>query len=517
MRSRWQEPAAFFSAAALLLAVSALPIASLLTEAAFGPRSTAAVLFRASTWALFGRSILLASTVTGAALLVGVPLGFLLGRGDLPGRSACWLLHGFPMFLPPFLLGLGWFQLLGRQGPLGSETASSFLFGPGGAVFVLTLAFTPIVTTLTALALQGMDPSYEEAARTVAHPWRVATRILLPATWPAAALGGIVVFALAFSELGVPMLLRVRVYPVAVFARLGGVDYAPGEAFALVLPLLAVALGLLLTERWVGKRRPLTVRGLRLSHEPILLGIWRKPATGLVWAFTFLGLLPLGALFQRALLGRGFLQVGHWFGSSISDSLLTAAAAATVLTGTGLVLGHATARLRRGAGALDGLALLAFVIPATALGVGLIQVWNHRAVSMVYASAAILVVGYAARYSILGLRPLAVAVGQGPPSLEEAAAVAGAGYFRRLLRIVAPVHVRALAATWLLIAVFCLRDLETSVLYYPPGKEPLAVRIFTLEANGPEPVVAALACTLVALTGVVVGIGLLVLRARQSS
>src|SRR5437867_4158386 len=369
MRSRWQEPAAFFSAAALLLAVSALPIASLLTEAAFGARGTVAVLSSASTWALFGRSLLLASSVTAVALLLGVPLGFLLGKGDLPGRSTCWLLHGFPMFLPPFLLGLGWFQLLGRQGLVGSEAAASFLFGPGGAVFVLTLAFTPVVTTLTALALQGMDPSYEEAARTVAPPWRVATRILLPAAWPAAALGGIVVFALAFSELGVPMFLRVRVYPVAVFARLGGVDYAPGEAFALVLPLLAVALGLLLTERWLGKRRPLTVRGLKLSSEPMPLGVWRKPAASVVWAFTFLGLLPLGALFRRALMGRGFLQVGQWLGSSILDSLITAAAAATVLTGTGLVLGHAIARIRRGAGALDALALLAFVTPATALGV----------------------------------------------------------------------------------------------------------------------------------------------------
>ena len=346
MRSRWQEPAAFFSAAALLLGVSALPIASLLAEAAFGARSSVAVLSSASTWALFGRSLLLASAVTATALLLGVPLGFLLGKSDLPGRSVCWLLHGFPMFLPPFLPALGWFQLLGRQGLVGSEAGASFLFGPGGDVFVLTLAFTPVVTTLTALALQGMDPSYEEAARTVARPWRVATRILLPAAWPASALGGIVVFALAFPELGVPMFLRVRVYPVAVFARLGGVDYAPGEAFALVLPLLAVALGLLLAERWLGKRRPFTVRGLGLSREPIPLGVWRNLATGIVWTITFLGLLPLGALFHRALVGRGFLLVGQWLGSSISDSLVTAAAAATFLTGTGLVLGHATARFR---------------------------------------------------------------------------------------------------------------------------------------------------------------------------
>jgi len=58
-----------------------------------------------------------------------------------------------------------------------------------------------------------------------------------------------VVFALSVSELGVPMFLRVDAFTAAVFARLGGIRYAPGEAFALVLPLLPVALGLLFAER----------------------------------------------------------------------------------------------------------------------------------------------------------------------------------------------------------------------------------------------------------------------------
>ena len=48
--------------------------------------------------------------------------------------------------------------------------------------------------------------------------------------------------------------------------------------------------------------------------------------------------------------------------------------------------------------------------------------------------------------------------------------------------------------SWLLALVFCLRDLESAILVYPAGRDPLTVRIFTLEANGPESVVAALAC-----------------------
>jgi iron(III) transport system permease protein len=61
-----------------------------------------------------------------------------------------------------------------------------------------------------------------------------------------------------------------------------------------------------------------------------------------------------------------------------------------------------------------------------------------------------------------------------------------------------------------------LRDLELSVLYYPPGGQPLTVRIFTLEANGPPSVVAALAVVHVAMTAAVLGIGGVLLKRRTA-
>jgi iron(III) transport system permease protein len=82
---------------------------------------------------------------------------------------------------------------------------------------------------------------------------------------------------------------------------------------------------------------------------------------------------------------------------------------------------------------------------------------------------------------------------------------------------VIPIHGRAIAAAWLLAMVFCLRDLETAVLYYPPGGETLPVRIFTLEANGPPAAVAALAVLHVAITATVLALGLALLRRRSRS
>lgn len=506
---RAYEQRAILAVAAVGVAVfCVLPLGVLLARVALSPPDATSAWSSSRPWILAARSTGLALAVTAVALVVGVPLGVLVGRTDAAGRRVAGLLHVQPVFLPPFLLALGWFHVFGRRGALGSEATSAVLFSEAGAILVLALAFAPVVTSLVAVALNGVDPSLEEAARLVARPLRVIAGILLPAVAPAIALSAIAVFALAFSELGVPMFLRVDAFPSAVFARLGGVDYAPGEAFALVLPLAPVALALLGLERRFVGRRSFAVLGLRASERDRLkLGRWRAAASALVWIAAGLSGAPVLALFWRAGQGDGFAQMGAWVGRAPWNGLVSGAVAATLITLVGLIVGHAVARGLPGSRALDALVVLAFVTPAPLLGVGIIDVWNRPALRPVYGTLAILVVGYAGRYMVIGVRTLAVVISQSSPQLEEAAAVAGAGFLRRLTGIVAPVHARGLAFAWLLALVFCLRDLETAILFYPPAGEPTTVRIFTLEANGPEPVVAALASAHVAITAAAVVVG----------
>lgn len=512
-----REQRSALALATLAVVVFALvPLAAPLIELVAGHGELAPLLSSTRLWVLLLRSIGLAAAFTALALAVGVPLGILLSRTDIWGRRIVWLLHAFPMFLPPFLLALGSFHLFGRQGSVGSETSATLLFGPLGVMVVMALALAPIVTTLTALGMMSIDASLEEAALTVAKPWRVVTRILLPSAWPAVALAAIVVFALALSELGVPMFLRVDVYPAAVFARIGGADYAPGEALGLALPLLVIALGLVVIERRVAGGRSFSMLRLRGARaQPIALGRWRGVASAACWLVAGAALLPLIALTARGVTGGGMSELSRWIGRGPENSIVSALSAATIMTAVGLVVGHGMARGGRVAAALDAVTVMLFVTPAPVLGVGLIAAWNRPATQWVYGTLAVVVVGAVARYTVVATRTIAVSVAQSSANLEEAAAATGARYFRRLVRIVLPVHRRGVLAAWLLALVFVLRDLEMAVLYYPPGGEPLTVRIFTLEANGPEAVVAALAVVHVGLTALVVASGgWLLLRRR---
>ncbi len=84
--------------------------------------------------------------------------------------------------------------------------------------------------------------------------------------------------------------------------------------------------------------------------------------------------------------------------------------------------------------------------------------------------------------------------------MEESAQVAGASWVRRIVRIVVPLSGRGLLAAWLLGYIFCLRDLGITMLVYPPGGDTLPVRTFTLMANGPPDLIAALCILMVAVT-----------------
>jgi iron(III) transport system permease protein len=510
-----EQPLALGLAGALLMCASVAPLAVLLVrEGAAWPQALS-LFAQASSLRLLLRSLGVSLLVTALAMVIGLPAGVLIGRTDVRGGRAAFLLHAFPMFLPPFLLALGWYRVWGTEGVIGSEATSRLLFGDAGLILILALAFAPVITTLVAMGLRSVDPSLEEAARSIARPPRVVARVLLPAATPAVVLAALIVFALAFSELGVPMFVRVDTFPAAVFARLGGIAYAPGEALGLVLPALLVALVLVVAEqRFVGSRS-YSVLGLRSARrQPLPLGRWRGLSSLGIWLLALVSATPVAVLAWSAFAGGGIARLGPWLGGAPWVSLLSSSCAATLIVGLGLVVGHGAARRFRGAAALDAASVLAFVAPAALLGIGLMVLWNRPSLRGIYGSAAILIIGYVARYAVVGVRTIGALVAQTPLQLEEAAAASGAGYWRRLARILVPIHARGLAMAWLLALVFCLRDVELAVLYYPPGVQPLTVRIFTLEANGPGPVIAALATVHVAMTAAVVSLGGLVWRLR---
>jgi ABC-type spermidine/putrescine transport system permease subunit II len=146
---------------------------------------------------------------------------------------------------------------------------------------------------------------------------------------------------------------------------------------------------------------------------------------------------------------------------------------------------------------VDALALFLFTLPGTVIGIGLISLWNRPATNAVYATPAIIILGYLAQYAFIPMRMMAASLQRIPPSLERAAELSGASWFMTLRTIVAPLAKRGLTATWIIAYVFCLRDVGITMVVYPPGSDTLPIRTLTLMANGAPSLISALCVILI--------------------
>lgn len=468
----------------------------------------APVLLSRESGGLLMNTVGLGVAVAGLAGPVGAALGLLLGKTDLPGRRTLLALLTVPVFLPPYVLALGWFTVLARHGlvaallgPSAGVATSDAFFGVRGAVLVLTVAYTPIVLHLVKLGLRGIDPATEEAGR-LRFPWpRIVRRIDLPLIAPAIALGMLLTFILVIGEFGVPAYVRYPVFSGAVFTQFAAfLDIR--AAIVMSVPLGLLVMGGVLAERYWLRERVTFLDRARTVPLVACLGRWRIGAAVGAWAYALVTVaLPLAGLIREAGAGANYVAALRGARSSIAISLWTSAVAATAMAALGLLLAYLVERTSHGRRTvLDTALIVLFAVPGTALGVALIALWNRRGLTAIYASVAIILIGYVAHYTPLAARVIGVSLQAVTPRLEEAARLAGVSWTRTIRRVLVPAVAPAIASAWALTFVFCLRDLDLVMTVHPPGVETLPVRLYTLMANSASSATAALSCILVMLT-----------------
>lgn len=498
--NRWQERAACGISSGILLILLAPPLIAVATGALTADTAIWHQLARPRSIELFLNSLAIAAATTVSSVFCGVLLGTVLGRTSLRFGALALFLHCVPLTLPAFVSALTAFHLFGRGGWLG-QLPTSWLFGTAGCIVVLTVSLTPIITVLTWLGVRATDASGDEAARIVGGGWRTLRYIVLPQAMPAISLGAIVVFSLALIEIAVPMFLRVDVYSAAIFARLGGFDFAPGEAAVLTLPLLAVSMLLWRVERASPAHAISALT--RVRRECIALLDTQRARMFTVMLAVVAGLIgvsPIVVMSVEAARGDGFAQLITYAGDAMINSTLYAASVGTIVAVLAIATVSVARQYPRFVKAHDALTWLGFLLPPALFSLGAISIWNRPATQWLYGSAGVIVLALAARYAVLAIRIGLSGERQLSPSLIDAARVHGASYLQRLLQVQLPALWRFTAGAWLLVFVFCLRDIETTALLYPPGGDPLTVRLFTLEANGPPAVVAAMTVALASMT-----------------
>jgi len=461
-------------------------------------------------------------------LFLGIPLGILFSKTNLPFKGLFALLFTIPFIIPSYMIAIGWFYALAPQGflakMLGTQVTGimlHFLFGFPGAILVMTSALLPVVMILTMTYLGLVAPKLEEAARLSSGWILTLRRISLPIISPGVFLAGLLVFSLTLGEFGVPSFLRYNVFPVEAFTQFSAF-YNFDAAMVAAVPLGMITLFIVMIERFFLRKKNFELMEAAGKERRILVELnqWRPWILILVIIFALVFVIvPITSLIIKSSSLTAFQETFTHSMDSIFRSLMYSSIGATVLTFFGFFIGYLVERkVFRFAWAVDSVTFFLFALPGAVIGIGLIGMWNHTATNFIYSSAAVIILGYAAQYAALGERMMAATYAQIPHSMEEAAQIIGVGWFRRLSGIVAPMANRGLIATWLVGFLFCLKDVGATMMIYPPGHDTLPVRIFTLMANSPEETIAALCLLMLGIAFLpLVALGVIFKKVRARS
>ena len=157
-------------------------------------------------------SLRVAVPATIIAGITGVASGYVLAKGRFPGRDVLETIGSLPIILPPTVMGYYLLQLLSPGTRVGGfltrVVGHVLIYNVAGCIIVATVAAFPFCLRAARAAIEGVDPSLEQAARTMGLPnWRVALQVTLPLARRGIAAGLTIGAARALGEYGATLMV----------------------------------------------------------------------------------------------------------------------------------------------------------------------------------------------------------------------------------------------------------------------------------------------------------------------
>jgi iron(III) transport system permease protein len=450
------------------------------------------------------------------ALLIGGALAWLVVRTDMPLKETISNWAVVPYILPSWTLALAWISLFkndrigGEKGIVsaltGFEPPDWFAYGLFPITITLALHYFPFAFLLIGGALRNMDAQLEESASLVgAGRLAIIRRITIPLILPSIMAAFLLSFARGLGTFGTPAFLGGPVREFVLSTSLYGnlIGQRPGLGYLAALVMIVIGmLVLYMDHRMVGARKSfVTVAGKGARLGLIELGRWRWALAGFVLFFLFsVIVVPLVALaIDTVMLIPGVyswenLTLHYWIGeasysiglgtgeagifknpqilSALKNTFSLAFVVAVVTCLMGILVGYAIVK-RRGtfiSKCLDQISFLPYLIPSIALGATLLAMFAvprgpipslHGSFLLLVIVCSISALPYAVKAGISAMRQIG-------GELEEAALMAGAGWWTRMRKIIVPIQKSTYFAGMLLPFISVTRELSLVILLVTP-------------------------------------------------
>lgn len=459
-------------------------------------------------WVTLWNSIKVTVVATLLAVLIGLPLAYMLRRVKIFGSGIVQILIIVSYISPPFIGAYAWIQLLGRSGVITKWINDTFqlqfdgIYGFAGIVLVLTLQSFPLIFIYISGALKNLDNSLIEAAESLGYSGvQRVVKIVVPLIAPTILASSLLVFMRVIADFGTPMLIGegYRTIPVLIYTQfMSEVGGDAGFAAALASIFIIVTIALFLVQRVIARQYSYSMSALRPMETKKSTGMKNLLSHVAVYGVTLLAILPQLVVVYTSFLETigGQVYTGKFslqnyenilFNRDLSMILNTyqlGLIAIVVIVILGILIAYLTVRKRnKVTSLLDTVSMLPFVIPGSVLAMALIFAFGEAPLYLTGTSL-IMVLAFVIRRMPYTVRSSTAIVSQISPSMEEAAISLGASERRTFFRVVVPMMMPGVLAGAIMSWMTILGELSASIILYSTNTQTLAVSIYTEVIRG---------------------------------
>ena len=489
------RPPLFLTLAGIVVAIAiALPLVYLVIRTAgMGHGDLWALVSSSRNLSILANSAVMAVLVTVFSTLIALPLAFLTIRTDLPARKFWLIVTTLPLAVPSYVGSFTLIATLAPRGsflqillaPLGVEELPS-IYGLPGAVLAITLFTYPYMLLSVRSGLQGIDPSLEEAARSLGYSRRETFfKVILPQLKPSAIAGGLLVALYSLRDFGTPSLMRFDTFTRAIFIQYKA-SFNRNSAAALALMLVSLVLVILWLEYRVRSRAAYYSRGsASLRPTPVIkLGRWKWVAFSFCLLIAIFSVfLPIGITIFWLMRG---LSAGYSFPNLlpiIFNSVGVAALAAIVATMFALPIAILAVRFPSKITAIiERCSYIGFGVPGIVVALSLVF-FGANYLPILYQTLPMLIFAYLVLFLPQSLGNIRSSLLQVNPQLEESARSLGRSPWQTVKEVTLPLVRPGILSGAVLVFLTTIKELPATMLLSPIGFSTLAVEIWQATEN----------------------------------
>lgn len=472
-------------------------------------------------------SIVLATLSALFALIFGGTVAWFVTRTNMKAKKFISSAFIFPYIMPSWTLALFWLNMFknpnvgtGSSGFIHSLTGwcapEWFVYGLFPLVVVSGLHYAPFAYIFIGGILRNMDANLEEAATILkASRRKILLRITLPIVKPAILSTFLLVFASVMGSYAVPIYLGSPVNFYVLTTKMKTLQTtALGQAYIIALFMVVLgALIMLFNNVFIGNRKSYTtVTGKSSQISLVNLKAGKYIVSGILCLILFfVCIMPLISFGLESIIikagdySASNMTLNYWIGdagsvsttignsgilkdpaiwSAMGNSLKLSIICALIAGSCGVIIGYAVVR-RKGtklSNWVSGLSFFPYLVPAMAFSAIYLAISTNF--PFLTNSFLILVLVGSVKYLPFATKAGTNSMLQLSPEIEEAAAIYGVSWLKRMTRIIIPIQKTSIISGFLLPFVSCMRELSLFVMLVSSKTQTLTTMLMTYNEKG---------------------------------